>query len=290
MKKSLLFVFIALVAMNLSYGQSHRALPIYRYFNNVAPDSINSLDSTSITYGGWSVQSVTGASPWYVGHYTSSGNYYAHGNGYLATGQTAQEQWFISPGFSTVDFPGAALKFTSCQKFAGDPIAVMVSTNYNGVGLPATATWTDITSSLTLPPTNVSGPRVWVNSGSTSLSAFVGANVYIAFKYICTATTATDWEVDSISILNSSVGINEVNTTSNAISVYPNPVSSTLTLSNLEGIEMIRISNIIGQTIENINVSGNNMNLNVATLKRGLYFISFMNNNSIVTTKKFSKN
>ena len=289
MKKCLLFVFIAIAAISLSYGQSHRELPIYRNFNGTPPDSSNTLDSTAITYGGWSIQSVTGALPWYIGHYTSSGNYYAHGNGYAATGQTAQEQWFISPGFSTVNYPDATLKFTSCQKFTGAPIQIMVSTDYNGTGLPATGTWTDITSSLTLPPANASGPRVWVNSGNVSLSSHVGANVYIAFKYTCDATTATDWEVDSISIINNTVGIQNVNTTEKSIAVYPNPATSTLYLNNIDGVEMIRVSNVIGETIETMNVSGKSTTINVADLKKGLYFISFMNQNNVIATKKFTK-
>jgi len=287
MKKSLLFVFFAIiVAANLSYGQSHRELPIYRNFNGTAPDSTNTLDSTDINYGGWSIQSVTGAKPWYIGRYNL--NYYIHGNGYAATGQTAEEQWFISPGFSTIAYPDATLKFTSCQKFAGSPIQVMVSTNYDGVGLPATAIWNDITSSLTLPPTNLSGPRVWVNSGNASLSSYVGANVYVAFKYTCDATSATDWEVDSISIINNTVGFNNINALINSISLYPNPASSVLYLKNLEGVDVIRVSNIIGETVESITVSGNNTTLDVSALKKGLYFISFLNQNSVIASKKIT--
>ncbi len=290
MRKNLLFVVIAtMIAINFSYGQSFRSLPIYRYFNAVAPDSLNTLDSTAITYGGWSVQSVTGTDAWYVGHYSTSGNYYAHCNGYLATGQTAQEQWFISPGFSTVTYPNATLKFSSCQKFAGRPIKVLVSTNYNGTGLPATATWTDITSSLVLPPTNISGTRTWKSSGNVSLASYVGANVFVAFRYVCTADSATDWEVDSISVTNTNIGIHNINPVNNLISVYPNPVSSVLYFNNIEGIETVKVSNVIGEAIENFKVSGNNASIDVSTLKRGLYFVTFMNKEGIISTKKFTK-
>lgn len=289
MKKNLLLVVVAMIiAINFTYGQSHRELPIYRYFNAVAPDSANSLDSTSITYGGWSIQSVTGAKPWYIAHYTTSGNYYVRGNGFASTGQTAQEQWFISPGFSTIDYPAAKLRFSSCQKFAGAAIQVLVSTDYTGTGLPGSATWTDISSSCTWPPYN-GATRVWVNSGSASLSSYVGANVYVAFKYTCDATSATDWEVDSISIVNSSVGIQDLNSPKNSIAIYPNPTSSVLYLNNIEGVEMIKVSNVLGEAIETINISGNVTSLDVSTLKKGLYFISFMNQEGIIATKKFSK-
>jgi hypothetical protein len=289
MKKNLFLVVVAMTfAISLTFGQSHRELPIYRYFNAIAPDSTNTLDSTDITYGGWSIQSVAGTLAWYVGHYSSSGNYYAHCNGY-ATPQAAQEQWFISPGFSTVTYTNAILKFSSCQKFTGSPIQIMVSTDYDGISLPATGTWSVITSGLTLPPANASGPRVWYSSGNVDLSSYSGANVYVAFKYTCDATNSTDWEVDSIKITSTGVGIRDVSPLRNSIAVYPNPVSSILYLNNLKGIEMIRVYNLIGETIENISISGNIASIDVSTLKKGLYFISFMDQNRIVSTKKFSK-
>lgn len=277
-------------AISLTFGQSFRELPIYRNFNGTPPDSANTLDSTDITYGGWSIQSVIGTKSWYISTYTGSPNYYANANGYAATGQTAQEMWFISPGFSTITYPNAILKFSSCQKFAGNPIQIMVSSDYHGIGLPTTATWDDITSSATLPPTNLSGLRVWVSSGDVDLSSYTGNDtLYVAFKYTCDANNATHWEVDSIKITASGVGIINLTHLKNPITVYPNPVSSVLYLNNLEGIEMIKISNVIGETIENLNVSGNITSIDVSTLRKGLYLISFMDNNSIVSTRKFSK-
>ena len=104
------------IASGLVYGQSHRNLPIYRNFNCTAPDSANTHDSTEITYGGWSIQKVTGTWGWEIGHYY--GNYYAECNGYSSTEEVEQEQWFISPGFSTIAYTNATLSFTSCDKFA----------------------------------------------------------------------------------------------------------------------------------------------------------------------------
>jgi hypothetical protein len=289
MKKNLLFIVAAMiVATNLTFGQSHHELPIYRYFNAVAPDSLNALDSTDITFDGWSVQTVVGATnkSWWVNTYSGSTNYYAECNGYQTT-MEAEEQWLISPGFSTIDYPNATLKFSSCQKYDGAPIEILVSTNYDGLGLPATATWSALAP--TLPPLNLSGPRVWVNSGNVSLSSYSGANVYVAFKYTSTATIATQWEVDSISILNTGVGVQEAAVSNQIVSIYPNPVSTMLYFNNIDGIKTIQIFNILGEAVERTNVSGNNTIINVSDLSKGIYFISMINSDGIISTKKFSK-
>lgn len=287
MKKTFTIIVIAMFfAVNLSFGQSHRELPIYRYFNSVAPDSVNPLDSTDITYGGWSVQSVTGTANWYVGHYTTTGNYYAHCNGYLVG---ATESWFISPGFSTIDYPNAKLKFSSCQKFTGMSIQILVSTDYDGLGLPATATWTDITSSCILPPANPSGPRVWYSSGYVDLSTYVDDNVYVAYKYICDAIEATDWEVDSISIINSGVGIPETESKNQNVTVCPNPASDMIYINNAKGSKLVEISNLLGQNVQQENITNGNACINISNLPRGIYFVSFLNEQGMLTIKKFIK-
>jgi len=82
-------------------------------------------------------------------------------------------------------------------------------------------------------------------------------------------------------------GINEIER--NNVRIYPNPVSSFLTIINMEGTEMIKISNILGETIESIKVSDSNADINVSNLSKGIYFISLIKNNGIVETTKFSK-
>jgi hypothetical protein len=82
-------------------------------------------------------------------------------------------------------------------------------------------------------------------------------------------------------------GINEIEY--NNINIYPNPVSNILYINNMKGIEIIKISNILGETIESIKVSGNQTMVNVHDLSKGIYFISLINENGITSTKKFSK-
>lgn len=83
------------------------------------------------------------------------------------------------------------------------------------------------------------------------------------------------------------VGISE--TAAQAFSIYPNPVSANLNISNIEGIDQVTISNILGETIMTQKVNGNTSSLNVAKLQSGIYFVTFIKDNSIAGTRKFIK-
>ncbi len=79
----------------------------------------------------------------------------------------------------------------------------------------------------------------------------------------------------------------------NAVSVYPNPATSEITV-NMEGINaaqsVITIENAIGQTVmvvENKNAFSK-LNVNVATLENGIYFVKVKSSNG-VATKRFVK-
>jgi hypothetical protein len=75
----------------------------------------------------------------------------------------------------------------------------------------------------------------------------------------------------------------------NNISIYPNPASSVLNIVNLDGVDQIRISNLLGQTVNTYNVSANSEAINVNNLVSGIYFVTLMKDNSIVVTRKFIK-
>jgi len=125
----------------------------------------------------------------------------------------------------------------------------------------------------------------------------------LLYKYT-TAATGTNYDITGVVYLAyggvvrvEPRDINDVSVHSgitdfdkSSVSIYPNPVSSNLFLTNIEGIEMIRISNILGEAIESINVSGYpQVIINVNDLPNGIYFLTMININGIATTKKFSK-
>ncbi|MFA4853392.1 MAG: T9SS type A sorting domain-containing protein [Bacteroidales bacterium] len=66
-------------------------------------------------------------------------------------------------------------------------------------------------------------------------------------------------------------------------------VSNFLSVSNIEGAQMIRISNILGESVQNIKVLGNYTTINVSKLSKGVYFISLIDANGVINTRKFIK-
>ncbi len=155
---------------------------------------IKNFDDASINSGGWTTQIVTGTYNWVIG--TIGGSYAQISNYNL--GNTASEAWLISPSndFSTANSP--TLSFRNAWKYTGAPLQLMISTNYDGVSAPSTATWTDISASATWS----AGNFAWANSGSIDLSAYnTQSSVYIAFKYTGSASDGSTWEIDDIKIL-----------------------------------------------------------------------------------------
>jgi hypothetical protein len=302
MKKNLLLVVVAMLfATTLTFGQQpqFRNLPIYRYFmssgldlldTNVQDVSTITFDSTLINWGGWDTASNASTyNMWWVKHFTTGAYYELEATGYSGSADHVSDQWFVSPYFNTNNYASVSLNFSSeCAKYAGASIVVMVSTNYKG-GAPANATW-DTLQGLTIPSPNGTSTSGWKHSGNGNLSAYAGDSVCIAFHYTSTALAAATYYVDSIQITGSElVGIKNINS-AQKVSIYPNPVSNYLIINNMNGVNSIKISDILGETIQNLTVSGSNANINVSNLSKGIYFISLMNDKSILETKKFVKN
>ena len=74
-----------------------------------------------------------------------------------------------------------------------------VSTNYDGVSDPSSATWTDLTFEKS------PGSWTWVNSGDVDLSNYTTQNVHIAFVYTGTSSSGKTWCVDDIMIRETDV-------------------------------------------------------------------------------------
>ncbi|MEG1591885.1 MAG: choice-of-anchor J domain-containing protein, partial [Chryseobacterium sp.] len=89
----------------------------------------------------------------------------------------------------------AAVSFTSDVNYSGPALQVYATENYTGD--PTTTTWVALPALL---DTNNSGFGDWVSSGNVDLSAFLGKNVRIAFKYTSTSSEAATWEVDDFKI------------------------------------------------------------------------------------------
>ena len=154
------------------------------------------FDDNSITSGGWLVQQVIGTSTWETSTLGGAADPYAKITNYAGS-NTACENWLISP---KIQFLGAAptISFDNDGNYPGPQLQLMVSTDYNGIGNPTSATWIDITSTVTW-DSDLFG---WgfENTGDVDLSAFSGQTVYIAYLYTGSDSDGSTWEVDEIMI------------------------------------------------------------------------------------------
>ncbi len=149
----------------------------------------------SSTFANWTKYSVIGSQVWSLSTYGNPAPC-ASISGYSGGNQN-NEDWLISP---SIDFTGkntGNLIFDSANKYSGNPLVVLISTNYNS-GAPSTATWTTVNATLAPP----NGSFTWTSSGNTDISSIVAnqSNVRIAFKYTSTTSAAATWEVDNIKV------------------------------------------------------------------------------------------
>lgn len=119
----------------------------------------------------------------------------------FSSGVAAVTSWLISPQVNLAGATAPKLTFTNAAGFGvgATSFKVLISTNYTGNNTPSTATWTELPATWATPP--ASGFSSFVSSGTINLSAYIGSNVYIAFKYVGGDPSATTtWEVDDVRV------------------------------------------------------------------------------------------
>lgn len=136
------------------------------------------FNDQDIASGGWSNQLVSGPENCFWDIFVSA-NSAARVTNYANGENQACESWLISPSVNLSN-TNPFLSFNSSYNFNGEPLVVMISTDYVS-GMPTSATWTDITTMADLP---TEGNFSWLNSGLINLSSYTMENVHVAFKYI----------------------------------------------------------------------------------------------------------
>lgn len=231
-------------------------------FTTVAPPAAGILGNvytfntcSNYVNEGFTTYSVTGPQVWsctkFGRTYTTdpSADSAIEMNGF-ASGNQINEDWLISPKFDLTGTAFPLLNFYSINRFAGPSLSLRVSTNYSGTGNPTAATWTVINGKF--PPDNA---NVWTISDSVNLSAFKSANTYIAWVYNSTASAASRWTLDDITVYNSTVApaasltVNGTlldfhtvaagaSSVTKALTFYGNNVTSDLTVTAPAGFEV----------------------------------------------------
>lgn len=158
------------------------------------PDPVSALpfsETFETGLGNFTTQSVSGDQVW---AYSTQYKYMSI-SGFITPTNFANEDWLISPEIDLAGVTAAKLTFDHVARYFADAkneATIWVSENYVS-GLPATATWSQLTTKTFTDPG--SWPTVLPSSGEISLTAFAGKKIKIAFKYVSTATKAGTWEL-----------------------------------------------------------------------------------------------
>ncbi len=124
--------------------------------------------------------------------YNSSG--YAIITGFVGGVNKANTDWLISPEIDLTNVEKANLTFDHVARYFADvtnEATVWISENYTTNTNPANATWTQLKTGVFSDPGNWN----FASSGEISLTAYAGKKIFIAYKYISTATKAGTWEI-----------------------------------------------------------------------------------------------
>ncbi|WP_162427426.1 Ig-like domain-containing protein [Pontibacter pudoricolor] len=144
--------------------------------------------------GGWKSYSTIGDQVWECSSFGNNGTNGVQINGF-SSGAKENQDYLISPSLDLSNLVVPIASFWTKSDFSGPALSVMISTNYDGVSDPTTATWTILNADL---PAVNSG--IWKQS-TVDLSAYKQSNVHIAFVYTSsTAAGASRWSIDDFSL------------------------------------------------------------------------------------------
>lgn len=158
-------------------------------------------DADVLSNSGWTAYNVAGTINKWVSTTTNakSAPRAVVMNGYSDNGPS--KDWLISPKLQldTFDkFP--LLSFYSRKYFPGPSLKLMVSTNYDGVSSPESATWTELDGKFS----TVTG--TYVQSQYINLGAYKTNHTYLAWVYETTigggSGNASEWTIDDVAITN----------------------------------------------------------------------------------------
>lgn len=127
-------------------------------------------------------------------------------------------------------------------------------------------------------------PTITISDGATISPA--SGNPQDFTDPVTYTVTAEDMETTQDWIVTVTVAV-DVEQVEASLTLYPNPVVSVLHLGNLESIDRIAVSNITGSNVMEMETPADVATLNMHSYKEGIYFISFIDRDRTVISKKF---
>jgi trimeric autotransporter adhesin len=227
----------------------------------------------------WTEFSVAGTQIWMPDlTHGVNGSGCAKMSGYEGGASFDNQDWLISPAMDFTHFTNTKFQFYSAYNYTGDPLAVLVSTDYTSGDPSTNGTWNDLTASAVFSP----GGWAWTPSGYISLGLADVANVHIAFKYTSNATESRTWEIDEVIVAgNSGVGIGENDKANYTTRIYPNPCYAMFNAEMPGNTKfVITITNLQGLLLKTVNADAKTIKIETAGMASGLYFVTLTNTKS----------
>jgi M6 family metalloprotease-like protein len=146
--------------------------------------------------------------------------------------------------------------------------------------------WTDIWAENNF---GVWNDYVWHNVVLSNLTAYEGQN-NVKFAFVYSGNDGDNFGIDNIVLSKSGVPNSLNNSTLSNIKVYPNPFSGSINLENVDDVERVTLTNLIGQTIIVLNLKGTSQEI-IPTdkLSNGIYLITLHGINGQKLVRKIIK-
>jgi hypothetical protein len=192
----------------------------------------NFNDVNVLTNSGWKAYSVSGDKIKWASTSTrfNSSPAAVVMNGYSETG--ASKDWLISPSLRLDSFDKfPLLSFYSRKFYAGTNLKLMVSTNYDGISNPETATWTALEGDF---PTTTGAFK---QSKYINLEAYKTNHTHIAWVYETPTNdgdNSAEWTIDDVTITNEATFLAS-NPNLNFGEVSPNSTSDSQSFTFMAG-------------------------------------------------------
>ncbi|MEX0966919.1 MAG: T9SS type A sorting domain-containing protein [Bacteroidia bacterium] len=281
MKLRYLLLSLALIpGYSLLHGQT--SLPYYSAFDDASQQD------------GWEeYETGTDSDPyhWNFASFAAYSPPHSLNHNYPVGGSERTDDWFVSPEF---DFSNGATIDSLRYVFTGfgtpmdgDTIAIYL---INGSKDPETATTRTILYNFT--DSTYENDNVWRKLEALNIPATSGQS-HIAFRY----TTIVNWldvRLDNLKISEKPTGINEPAAINEAITIYPNPVITELTVAwnfRSEGAT-ITLFNMNGKVMQRQLIAGESQQkliLETGGLKPGIYMLQVTGTSGRVFSRRFLK-
>ncbi len=224
-----------------------------------------------------------------------TGNF-AHGSdapaAYINIYFTNRDEWLISPSFDLsgvnyyLNVDVAATEYLSSFSSADpvdaiwgvdDFVTLMVSEDGG-------STWTELYRWDANNNPGVAGAAM----PEIDLSAYTGLAKFAFYAESTESNEDIDFFVDNFSITSTSLGLEDVDTSSN-FTYFPNPVNDVLTIKAQKAVEDITVFNMLGQVVKRQAPNTMNCTVDLSTMQSGAYFVQVSIDNTVQTVRVLKK-